>query len=109
MVQKGGIWPWFFQRLTAVILIFGMTVHLLTLPLARERLSYSLVSERLSHAGWLTFDLLLLASCLYHGLNGVWGVILDYNLRLSRFIGYGVSAVAFIFAIIGIAAIGGFR
>lgn len=100
---------WFFQRVTAVFLIFGMAVHILVLPLGGERLSYSLVSGRLSHTGWILFDLLLLASCIYHGLNGVWGVFLDYNPRLSRIIGFGISVVAFIFAIVGIAAIGGFR
>ncbi len=101
--------PWFFQRVTAVFLIFGMAVHILVLPLGGERLSYSLVSGRLSHIGWVLFDLLLLASCLYHGLNGIWGVILDYNLRLNRFLSYAISIIAFIFLVLGIAAIGGFR
>jgi len=100
---------WFFQRVTAVFLIFGMAVHILVLPLGVERLSFSLVSGRLSHMGWIVFDLLLLLSCIYHGLNGIWGVILDYNLRLSRFIGYTISAISFIFLVLGIAAIGGFR
>ena len=100
---------WFFQRVTAIFLIFGMAVHIIVLPLGGERLSYSMVSGRLFHAGWILFDLLLLASCLYHGLNGIWGVILDYNLRLSGFIGYTISAIAFIFLFLGIAAIGGFR
>ena len=100
---------WFFQRVTAIFLILGMAVHILVLPLGGERLTYSLVSGRLSHMGWIVFDLLLLLSCIYHGLNGIWGVVLDYNLRLSRFIGYIISAIAFIFLVLGVAAIGGFR
>lgn len=100
---------WLSQRVTAIFLVLGMAVHILVLPLGGERLTYSLVSGRLSHMGWIVFDLLLLASCLYHGLNGVWGVILDYNLRLNRFISYAISAIAFIFLVVGIAAIGGFR
>lgn len=100
---------WFFQRVTAIFLILGMAVHILVLPLAGERLSYSLVSERLSHTGWILFDLLLLASCLYHGLNGIWGVIFDYNPKSLKAIGYTVFTISLIFSILGIAAIGGFR
>ena len=100
---------WFFQRVTAVFLIFGMAVHILVLPLGVERLSFSLVSGRLSHMGWIVFDLLLLLSCIYHGLNGIWGVILDYNPKSLKGIGYTISAISFIFLVLGIAAIGGFR
>lgn len=100
---------WFFQRVTAIFLIFGMAVHILVLPLGEERLSYSLVSGRLSHTGWVLFDLLLLASCLYHGLNGIWGVILDYNPKSLKTIGYTIFTISLIFSVLGIAAIGGFR
>ena len=100
---------WFFQRVTAVFLVVGMAVHILVLPLGGDRLSYSLVSGRLSHTGWIVFDLLLLLSCVYHGLNGIWEVILDYNPKSLKIIGYTMSAVAFIFLVLGIAAIEGFR
>ncbi|MBI4746531.1 MAG: succinate dehydrogenase, hydrophobic membrane anchor protein [Deltaproteobacteria bacterium] len=100
---------WLFQRVTAIFLVLGMAVHILVLPLGGERLSYSLVSGRLSHKGWIVFDLLLLLSCIYHGLNGIWGVILDYNPKSLKTIGYTIPAIAFIFLVLGIAAIGGFR
>jgi len=100
---------WFFQRVTAIFLVLGMAVHILVLPLGGERLTYSLVSGRLSHMGWIVFDLLLLLSCIYHGLNGIWGVILDYNPKSLKTIGYAAFSISLIFAILGIAAIGGFR
>ncbi|MBF8251646.1 MAG: sdhD [Deltaproteobacteria bacterium] len=101
---------WFFQRVTAIFLILGMAVHILVLPLGEERLTYSLVSGRLSHMGWIVFDLLLLLSCIYHGLNGIWGVILDYNPKyLKTTIGYTLFTISLIFSILGVAAIGGFR
>lgn len=100
---------WLLQRVTAIFLLFGMTVHIMALPLGGKALSFSLVSGRLSHMEWVIFDILLLASCLYHGLNGIWGVILDYNIGLSRFLGYCLSAVAFIFLALGIAALWSLR
>lgn len=100
---------WFFQRVTAIFLVLGMGVHILVLPLGGERLSYSLVSGRLSHKGWIVFDLLLLLSCIYHGLSGIWGIILDYNPKSFKTIGYTVFTISLILSILGIAAIGGFR
>ncbi len=100
---------WLFQRVTAIFLVLGMAVHILVLPLGGERLTYSLVSGRLSHMGWIVFDLLLLLSCIYHGLNGIWGVILDYNPKSLKAIGYTLFIISLIFSALGIAAIGGFR
>jgi succinate dehydrogenase hydrophobic membrane anchor protein len=100
---------WFFQRVTAIFLVLGMAVHILVLPFGGERLSYSLVSGRLSHMGWIVFDLLLLLSCIYHGLNGIWGVILDYNPKYLKTIGYTIFTISLIFSILGVAVIGGFR
>lgn len=101
--------PWFFQRATAIFLIFGMAVHIFSLPLGGEKLTYSLVSGRLSHTGWLIFDLLLLLSCIYHGFNGMLGIILDYNPKSLKAIGYILFTISLIFSALGIAAIGGFR
>ncbi|MBM4388689.1 MAG: hypothetical protein FJ088_13180 [Deltaproteobacteria bacterium] len=74
---------WFLQRITALVLVVGLFVHFLVLHYMFDRGSGSLVFEdvrtRLSHPGWIAFDLALLACAIYHGLNGIYGIILDYN------------------------------
>ena len=83
-IRKTGLWPWLLQRLSGAFLAVGLAVHLWVNPLAREPIAFSHVAGRLQYAGWFLFDLLLLAACLYHGLNGLWAILLDFNPGVSR-------------------------
>lgn len=78
-IEKTGFWPWFLQRVTAVILIAGMSVHIVTLALGQEKIRFELVSDRLSHIGWIVFDLILLSATIFHGFSGLWAIILDFK------------------------------
>ena len=78
-IGKTGFWPWFLQRVTAVILIAGMSVHIVTLALGQEKIRFELVSDRLSHIGWIVFDLILLSATIFHGFSGLWAIILDFK------------------------------
>ncbi|MFQ6618847.1 MAG: succinate dehydrogenase, hydrophobic membrane anchor protein, partial [Fidelibacterota bacterium] len=83
-VGKAGLWPWLFQRITAIFLVIGLVVHFYVLHFVIEGdITFEKVASRLSSPWWITFDLLLLAAVIYHGLNGVWGIILDYNPRVT--------------------------
>jgi succinate dehydrogenase hydrophobic membrane anchor protein len=77
--KRSPLWSWVGQRISALILSVGIPVHIIAIPLSDKKISYSFVSERLSHTGWLIFDLLLLLCCVYHGLNGIYSISLDFN------------------------------
>ncbi|MEK6682056.1 MAG: hypothetical protein AABY79_08850 [Nitrospirota bacterium] len=77
--KKSPLWSWVGQRISALILAIGIPVHIIAIPLSDKKISSSFVSERLSHTGWLIFDLLLLLCCVYHGLNGIYSISLDFN------------------------------
>ncbi len=79
--RTGGMWPWLLQRITAVLLVGGLAVHFTATHFAVERpLTFEVVRERLLSPAWVWFDLLLLGLALYHGLNGLHGVLLDHGI-----------------------------
>ena len=74
---------WFWQRVTGAVLVIGMAVHILVLPLSGRLITFESVYSRLSRAGWVFFDFILLSACIYHGFNGLWAVIADFNPKCS--------------------------
>jgi succinate dehydrogenase cytochrome b556 subunit len=76
---KGGMWAWLFQRITAVLIIVCLAIHLiLTHMLNIGELDYENVANRLAHASVTAVDIILLASGIYHALNGLRMVLMDY-------------------------------
>ncbi len=94
MNQHRGLWSWLLQRVSRAYLAFGMAVHIIILPLGGDKISFVSISARLQHGCWLVFDLLLLATCVYHGFNGLWSVLLDFNpsIKIRRTIAWGLVA-----------------
>ena len=79
--SRGGMWPWLGQRVTAVIIIVTIMVHLvLTHFVAIGQLSYDNIGERLATTAVLVNDVLLLVAVVYHALNGVRMVAIDWGL-----------------------------
>ncbi|MBI3990618.1 MAG: succinate dehydrogenase, hydrophobic membrane anchor protein [Candidatus Omnitrophica bacterium] len=74
---------WFWQRVTGAVLVVGMSVHIIILPLAGKLITFESVYSRLSKAGWALFDFILLSACVYHGFNGLWSVIADFNPEIK--------------------------
>ena len=76
---RGGMWLWLLQRISAAVLLFGLMVHLVATHIMNiGQLSYDNIAHRLTSVFFIVVDILLLASCLFHGLNGVRMVLLDY-------------------------------
>ena len=101
------VWSWTLQRITAIFLVFGMIVHFLVLhyiDVADKPVTFALVQERLQSAWWIVFDLLLLIAALYHALNGIWSIVLDWNPgKLQRkLLGWSLSVIGIIALVIGI-------
>ena len=77
--QRGGMWPWLGQRVTAVLLLVTIMVHMiLTHLFAIGKLDYGNITARLAHAAVAVNDVVLLAAVLFHALNGVRMVVIDY-------------------------------
>jgi succinate dehydrogenase / fumarate reductase cytochrome b subunit len=77
--HQGGMWPWLAQRVTAVLVLITIIVHLvLTHLFAIGHLSYGNIAHRLTHAVVVVNDIVLLAAVVFHGLNGFRMVVVDY-------------------------------
>ena len=83
--HKGGMWSWLFQRITAVLLIVMLAIHLIfTHILSIGDINYDSIGERLAHAGFVAVDIILLASVIFHALNGLRMVLMDYWLTSRK-------------------------
>jgi succinate dehydrogenase hydrophobic anchor subunit len=73
---------WMLQRLTGIMLVAFMFTHINVnhLTLGDRIIDFSLVNERLAGSvGWRVFYLLFVPSCVFHAMNGLWGIIADYR------------------------------
>ena len=79
--SRGGMWPWLGQRVTAALVLVTVMVHLvLTHYIAIGELSYDNIADRLAGGTVLVIDLVLLVAAVFHALNGVRMVVLDWGL-----------------------------
>ena len=79
--SRGGMWPWLGQRLTAVLVIVTIMIHLvLTHFVAIGHLSYDNIGARLAAGVVVANDIVLLLAVVFHGLNGLRMVVLDWGL-----------------------------
>jgi succinate dehydrogenase / fumarate reductase membrane anchor subunit len=75
------VWWWFFMRISGVVLLFLVLIHLYIMHLVGsgvERVDFAFVAERWDDVGWKTFDWALLVLALLHGANGLRIIIDDY-------------------------------
>ena len=77
--HRGGMWSWLFQRITAVLLIVCLAIHLILTHIFNiGELDYVNIGDRLAHAGLIAVDIILLAAGIFHALNGLRMVLMDY-------------------------------
>lgn len=83
---KSHLLSWLGQRITAIIIAILLPIHIIAIPFSDKKINFSLVSERLSHTEWLIIDIFLLIACIYHGLNGLYSMTIDFNpdKRISK-------------------------
>jgi succinate dehydrogenase cytochrome b556 subunit len=82
---RGGVWGWLMQRVTAVVLIVGLGTHLVATHILNiGELSYDNIAARLAAVFFIVIDVGLLAAAIFHGLNGLRMVLLDYFWKARR-------------------------
>ncbi|MCZ7663904.1 MAG: hypothetical protein M5U22_13690 [Thermoleophilia bacterium] len=78
--HQGGMWLWLLQRVTAVVLVVGLAVHLIVLHAFNlGELTFDNVAARVASWFFAAVDLSLLGAGLFHALNGTRMVLLDYG------------------------------
>ncbi len=89
-----GFWLWFLQRISGVLLLFfvlahGSITHFLPIADVRaglqdEPVTYEAVERRLAQGFFVFFDFALLGLALYHGLNGIRNILLEWPFAARR-------------------------
>jgi succinate dehydrogenase / fumarate reductase membrane anchor subunit len=85
--SRSEVWWWFFMRISGVILVFLVLIHLYVMHLVGEgveRVNFAFVAARWDNVGWKTFDWVLLVLALLHGANGLRIIIDDYVHKPGR-------------------------
>ena len=107
--HRGGMWSWLFQRVTAVLLIVCLAIHLTLTHIANiGKIDSANIGARLAHGGLTAVDIILLAAGIFHALNGLRMVLMDYWFTSrTRALGLtaGLWAVGLVFLGYGIWAL----
>jgi succinate dehydrogenase / fumarate reductase, membrane anchor subunit len=104
------VWWWFFMRISGVVLVFLVLIHVYIMHLIGEgveRVNFAFVARRWDNVGWKTFDWVMLVLAVLHGTNGLRIVIDDYVRKpgVRTAIKGSLYAVAGILMIMGTAVI----
>jgi succinate dehydrogenase cytochrome b556 subunit len=79
------MWPWLLQRVTAVVLVVGLAIHLIVLHAFNlGDLNFDNVAARVASWFFAAVDLSLLGAGLFHALNGTRMVLLDYGFAGTK-------------------------
>ena len=75
-----GFWPWVGQRLSGLFLAFFLCLHVVLLHFLRDgAIDAEGVMERLMASPLMVaFYAAFVVVVVFHGLNGFWGIALDY-------------------------------
>ena len=79
--SSGEVWWWFFMRVSGIVLLFLVLIHVYIVHLVGEgveRVDFAFVANRWRSVGWKTFDWIMLFLALLHGVNGLRVVAEDY-------------------------------
>jgi succinate dehydrogenase cytochrome b556 subunit len=94
---------WYLQRITGAMLVLLLAAHFwvehfMTAELQHGQLTYETIHARVANPLWQAIDISFLLVALYHGLNGLRNIVLDY----SRFSARAVQAITAGLAVLGI-------
>jgi succinate dehydrogenase hydrophobic anchor subunit len=84
--KVAGTWAWFFQRLSAGLLIVLLTVHIYLDHYAQvgTDITVGWVHERLGQILYIAVDYSMLAMVIFHGLNGSRTILFDFDMFVKR-------------------------
>jgi succinate dehydrogenase / fumarate reductase, membrane anchor subunit len=103
MISRNAL-EWYFQRVTGGLLLVLLAAHFwvehfMTAPLRHGDLTFEVIASRISNPAWQAIDIGFLIVALFHGLNGLRNILLDYG-RLGK---RGAAAMNLVLVVIGVA------
>lgn len=105
--MKASLWVWIWQRISAVLLLVLVWVHFGIMhfvdPTASITFAHSTL--RLKNALYFLVDSGLLILGLFHGLNGLRNIILDYWPGAGRAAGWVVGLLGAVLTVYGFTAL----
>jgi succinate dehydrogenase / fumarate reductase membrane anchor subunit len=84
--KVAGTWAWFFQRLSAGLLVILLALHIYVDHYmdVGEELTVGEVHTRLKQVLFIVIDYSMLGMVLFHGLNGTRTVMFDFDIFIKR-------------------------
>jgi succinate dehydrogenase / fumarate reductase, membrane anchor subunit len=80
--RGSGAKNWYMQRITGIVLVVVLIGHYILMHATPDSgHTYRAVMERLHQPIWKIIDLSFVTLGLWHGLNGTWSVIRDYEMK----------------------------
>lgn len=98
-VSDSSLLRWFLQRLTGFILLACLAIHVIVLHFTHEPIKLQIVVNRIQSATfWPIFYCIFLGATMFHGLNGLYGIIMDYapSLTLKRVLSWSFWIIGLI-------------
>lgn len=88
---------WWMQRISGALLVMLLAAHFwvehfMSAELRRGDLSFAAIHARIANPLWQAIDIAFLLVALWHGLNGLRNVVLDYS-RVGRRAAQAVTVV----------------
>ena len=79
--KPSGMTGWLLQRVSGIFLAYALGVHLWAVHYVNmDRLTWETITTRLQDGTfWSIYYILFIPAVVYHALNGIWGIVLDYN------------------------------
>ncbi|MCL6449881.1 MAG: hypothetical protein K6T75_01110 [Acetobacteraceae bacterium] len=101
-----GLWPWFWQRATAAALVVALFLHLWATHFSDPgaEIAFAGVTVRVKTVLYMAVDFSLLALVLFHGLNGLRNVLLDFGVRRrgALWLTVGLSVIGLAWLVLGV-------
>ena len=82
-----GMWAWLFFRISGLILVFYLGAHIIVISTGQwgdDGSTFNSVMDFLHHPVALILDLALVVAVLYHALNGVRIILMDFNIGIDK-------------------------
>ena len=81
------MWAWLFFRISGLVLVLYLFAHIVIISLGRfgaEGSTLNTVMTTFEHPIAILLDLLLVVAVLYHALNGLRIVLMDFGVGIKR-------------------------
>lgn len=106
--MKIGMWAWVGQRLTGVLLVVYVFLHLSFLSQASlEHQSFDDLMETMGQPLFVFMDFLLVCAVIYHAMNGLRVVLFDLGIgiRQQKLVFWIMMAISAVMVLVGFWAI----